>query len=121
MVGSIVHQLTDGVPACELEKAGLGAYYTDHGVDVYPSSAAGAPFTASYEAVLLRIFFVVSLLRLQISISCIFKDTNFILLYLKILTLNLYFYFCQIRFYLSICSIPVSLYSLCLKTPQIAF
>ena len=43
MVGSIVHQLTDGVPAEELEKAGLGAYYTDHGVDVYPSSAAGDP------------------------------------------------------------------------------
>lgn len=50
MVGSIVHQLTDGVPAEELEKAGLGAYYTDHGVDVYPSSAAGNPFTAAYIA-----------------------------------------------------------------------
>lgn len=50
MVGSIVHQLTDGVPAEELEKAGLGAYYTDHGVDVYPSSAAGVPFTAAYIA-----------------------------------------------------------------------
>ncbi len=32
MVGSIVHQLTDGVCPEELEKAGLGAYYTDHGV-----------------------------------------------------------------------------------------
>ena len=50
MVGSIVHQLTDGVPVEELEKAGLGAYYTDHGVDVYPSSAAGVPFTAAYIA-----------------------------------------------------------------------
>ncbi len=50
MVGSIVHQLTDGVPAEELEKAELGAYYTDHGVDVYPSSAAGVPFTAAYIA-----------------------------------------------------------------------
>lgn len=50
MVGSIVHQLTDGVPAEELEKTGLGAYYTDHGVDVYPSSAAGVPFTAAYIA-----------------------------------------------------------------------
>ena len=50
MVGSIVHLLTDGVPAEELEKAGLGAYYTDHGVDVYPSSAAGVPFTAAYIA-----------------------------------------------------------------------
>lgn len=50
MVGSIVHQLTDGVSAEELEKVGLGAYYTDHGVDVYPSAASGVPFTASYIA-----------------------------------------------------------------------
>lgn len=50
MVGTIVHQLTDGVCPEELEKAGLGAYYTDHGVDVYPQSAAGVPFTAAYIA-----------------------------------------------------------------------
>jgi len=50
MIGSIVHQLTDGVQVEELEKAGLGAYYTDHGVDVYPQSAAGVPFTAAYIA-----------------------------------------------------------------------
>jgi len=50
MVGSIVHQLTDGASVEELEKAGLGAYYTDHGIDIYPQSAAGIPFTASYIA-----------------------------------------------------------------------
>lgn len=50
MVGTIVHQLTDGVCPEEIEKAGLGAYYTDHGVDVYPQSAAGNPWTASYIA-----------------------------------------------------------------------
>ena len=50
MVGTIVHQLTDGVSVEELEKAGLGAYYTDHGVDVYPQSAGGVPFTAAYIA-----------------------------------------------------------------------
>lgn len=50
MVGTIVHQLTDGVCPEELAKAGLGAYYTDHGVDVYPQSAAGVPVTASYIA-----------------------------------------------------------------------
>ena len=61
MVGSIVHQLTDGVCPEEIKKAGLGDYYTDHGVDVYPVSAAGNPFTAAYAAVILRIFFVVSL------------------------------------------------------------
>ena len=32
MVGTLVHQLTDGVDAKALEKAGLGAYYTEHGV-----------------------------------------------------------------------------------------
>ena len=51
MVGTIVHQLTDGCTAEELEKAGLGAYYTDHGVGVYPQAAAGFPFTASVLAV----------------------------------------------------------------------
>ena len=50
MVGTIVHQLTDGVCPEELEKVGLGAYYTDHGVDIYPQSAAGTPFTAAYIA-----------------------------------------------------------------------
>ena len=47
MVGTIVHQLTKGVCPEELEKAGLGAYYTDHGVDVYPQSAGGIPFNAT--------------------------------------------------------------------------
>ena len=51
MVGTIVHQLTDGVSAEELEKAGLGAYYTDHGVGVYPQAASGVPFSALVLAV----------------------------------------------------------------------
>ena len=50
MVGTIVHQLTDGASIEEIQKAGLGPYYTDHGVDVYPQSAAGTPFTAAYIA-----------------------------------------------------------------------
>ena len=50
MVGSIVHQLTKGVTVDELKKAGLGAYYTDHGVDVFPVSASGVPWTAAYIA-----------------------------------------------------------------------
>ena len=50
MVGSIVHQLTKNASIEELEKAGLAPYYTDHGVDVYPISAAGVPFTAAYIA-----------------------------------------------------------------------
>ena len=47
MVGTIVHQLTKGASIEEIEKAGLSAYYTDHGVDVYPqAAAAGFPFNA---------------------------------------------------------------------------
>ena len=50
MVGTIVHQLTKDASIEEIEKAGLGPYYTDHGVDVYPQAASGTPFTASYIA-----------------------------------------------------------------------
>ena len=32
MVGAIVHQLTKNVSIEEIEAAGLGPYYTDHGV-----------------------------------------------------------------------------------------
>ncbi len=50
MVGTIVHKLTEGASIEEIEQAGLGEYYTDRGVDVYPQSAGGAPFTAAYIA-----------------------------------------------------------------------
>jgi len=48
IVGTIIGQLIRGVPVQELEKAGLGDYYTDHGYNVYPQSASGVPFTAAY-------------------------------------------------------------------------
>lgn len=51
MVGAIVHQLTDGVDAKTLEREGLGDYYTDHGVGVYPQAAAGWPWNAATIAV----------------------------------------------------------------------
>jgi len=51
IVGTIVHQLTDGASVKEMEEAGLGAYYTDHGFGVYPQAAAGYPFTAAVLAV----------------------------------------------------------------------
>lgn len=50
MVGTIVNQLTKGATIEEIKEAGLDAYYTDHGLDVYPVSAAGVPFTAAYIA-----------------------------------------------------------------------
>ena len=48
IVGTLVHQLTKGVSPEVLKREGLGEYYTDHGISVYPSSAAGVPFTAAY-------------------------------------------------------------------------
>lgn len=51
MVGTLVHQLTDGATPEELERAGLGPYYTDHGWGVYPQAASGVPFSASALAV----------------------------------------------------------------------
>ncbi len=48
IVGSIVYQLTKGVPAHVMEKEGLGDYYADHDHAIYPMSASGNPFTAAY-------------------------------------------------------------------------
>lgn len=50
IVGSIVYQLTKGVPAKILEKEGLGGYFADHDRAVYPVNASGVPFTAAYIA-----------------------------------------------------------------------
>lgn len=43
MVGTLVYQLTKDATIDEIKRAGLQAYYTDHGLDVYPQSAAGLP------------------------------------------------------------------------------
>ena len=51
MVGTLVHQLTDGISIEEIKKAGLDPYYTDHGLGVYPQAAAGFPWTAATIAV----------------------------------------------------------------------
>lgn len=51
MVGTLVHQLTDGCSAEEMKNAGMGAYYTDHGWGVYPQAAAGWPANAATLAV----------------------------------------------------------------------
>ena len=85
MVGTIVHQLTDGASIEEIEKAGLSAYYTDHGVDVYPSSAAGVPFTAAYDAVMVRKTFYLLFIFENTSFKLIFR-----LLSNSILSINLY-------------------------------
>lgn len=47
MMGTIVHQLTEGLTKDQIIAAGLGPYYVNHGLGVYPSSAAGVPFNAT--------------------------------------------------------------------------
>ena len=51
MVGTICHQLTKGVPAKEMEAAGMGAHFTDRGWGIYPESAGGIPWSATTIAV----------------------------------------------------------------------
>ncbi len=48
MIGSIVMQLSQDADIDQIKKSGFDTYYVDHGLGVYPSSAAGVPFTASY-------------------------------------------------------------------------
>ena len=48
MIGAIVYQLTKNLNEEQLKAAGFDAYFVDHTTGVYPSSAAGVPFTAAY-------------------------------------------------------------------------
>ncbi len=48
MIGTLVHQLTRNLTPEEIKKNGFDAYFVDHTAGVYPSSAAGVPFTAAY-------------------------------------------------------------------------
>jgi spore coat protein JC len=48
MIGTICLQLSDDADIDEIKKSGFDTYYVDHGTGIYPSSASGVPFTASY-------------------------------------------------------------------------
>lgn len=48
MIGALVHQLTRCLSDDQLKAGGFDAYFVDHTTGVYPASAAGVPFTASY-------------------------------------------------------------------------
>ncbi|MDP4178684.1 MAG: manganese catalase family protein [Bacillota bacterium] len=48
IVGAIVHQLVKCASLEELQAEGLADYYSNHGKGMYPVSASGVPFTASY-------------------------------------------------------------------------
>lgn len=47
MIGTMVHQLVKDATPEELEKAGLGSYFADHGKGIYPVDANGVPFNAA--------------------------------------------------------------------------
>ena len=48
MIGAIVYQLTRNLSMEQIKAGGFDAYFVDHTTGVYPSSAAGVPFTAAY-------------------------------------------------------------------------
>lgn len=50
MICTMVYQLTKGATVKELENAGLGGKYAEHGMDLYPNNADGVPFTTAYFA-----------------------------------------------------------------------
>ena len=48
IISAILYQLCDGLSVQQIKDAGLDAYFVDHTLGIYPQSAAGVPFTASY-------------------------------------------------------------------------
>jgi spore coat protein JC len=48
MIGTICLQLSEDADIEQIKSSGFDTYYVDHGKGVYPSNAAGIPFTASY-------------------------------------------------------------------------
>lgn len=51
MIGTIVHQLTRSLTEEQMREQGFDAYFIDHGAGVYPTAAAGFPWTAASMAV----------------------------------------------------------------------
>lgn len=48
MICTMLYQLTKGATLEELKSAGMEAYYTEHGLDLFPANADGVPFTTAY-------------------------------------------------------------------------
>lgn len=48
IVGAVVHQLTRNLTEDQIKRGGFEAWFVDHTNGVYPASAAGVPWTASY-------------------------------------------------------------------------
>lgn len=48
MISAIVFQLTQNLTIDEIKAAGFDSYFVDHTLGLYPQSAGGMPFTATY-------------------------------------------------------------------------
>ncbi len=48
MISTMLYQLTKGLSMEEIKASGFDKYFVDHTTGIYPSSAAGVPFTAAY-------------------------------------------------------------------------
>ena len=48
MICTMLYQLTKDATIDELERAGLGKYFTEHGKDLFPQNTDGVPFTTAY-------------------------------------------------------------------------
>ena len=47
MIGAIVHQLTRNLKEAEIQDSAFAPYFVDHTAGVYPTSAAGTPWSAA--------------------------------------------------------------------------
>ena len=48
MICTMLYQLTKDATIEELEKAGLGKHFTEHGKDLFPENTEGVPLTSAY-------------------------------------------------------------------------
>lgn len=48
MIQAMMYQLMRGTTKEDAKKAGLEAYYVEHGNDIFPASPEGVPFTTAY-------------------------------------------------------------------------
>lgn len=48
IISAILYQLTRNLTPEQIKASGFDAYFVDHTTGIYPSSAAGVPFTAAY-------------------------------------------------------------------------
>lgn len=47
MIGTIVHQLTRNMKDSHIQNSAFAPYFVDHTAGVYPTSAAGTPWSAA--------------------------------------------------------------------------